>query len=303
MDRPLPPDNPFTSLQSRYLVFGTFFVASLLVASLYALLARWQLLPGVAADPISTPISTIAVLTAMGGIILWVGRDQGLKLKDLFGPRSPRFSIAYAALLVASLLLFSLGISSIVFYILSLSFPEYVNQLLTQNVLINGSNSLYPQLYDNLMLFSLLIYSPLVEELIFRGFLLQRWSVKWGLRWGVIASSVLFGMLHLNNPLGLTLFGLVMGLLYVRTRSLWVPIGCHALNNLAAVGLDRFSQVASGGETSTVADIQSLWWISLILVVISIPLLGHFIWRSWPQPMDKIPYLINFDGAHGDRVG
>ncbi len=297
MNRPNLPINPFEVLQSRYLVLGTFLIASVTVAGLYALLGKWQLLPVAAADPISTPISTIGVLTMMGGIILWASREQGLKLHDLFGPRAPRFSIVYGVLLVTSLLLFSLGISSVVFYLLSLSFPSYVSQLLARNVLLSGSDSLYPQLYDRLMLFLLLFYSPLVEELIFRGILLQRWSLKWGLRWGIVASSVLFGILHLSNPIGLTLFGLVMGLLYVRTRSLWVPIACHSLNNLAAVGLDRVSRMTSGGQTSTVADLQSLWWISLILVAVSAPFLVRFIWRSWPQPTDKIPYLINFDGS------
>jgi uncharacterized protein len=303
MDRPTPPINPFKRLQSRYLVFATSVAASLAVAGLYALLGAWRLLPKSADDPISTPISTIAVLAVIGTVIVWVGRAEGLRLGYLFGARVPRFSIFYGVMLVASLLLFSLGISSIVFYLLSLSVPSYVSQFLARNVMLSGQNSLYPQLYDRLMLFLLLICSPLIEELIFRGILLQRWSMKWGLRWGIVASSVLFGMLHFNNPIGLTLFGLVMGLLYVRTRSLWVPVACHSLNNLAAVGLEKLSQVVSGGQTATVADIQSFWWISLILVGVSAPFLGWFIWRSWPQPTDKIPYLINFEGAGDDKVG
>jgi uncharacterized protein len=299
MARPTAPSptpiNPFTNLQSRYLVLGTFVAAIVSIESLSTLLNAWQLLPNAADDPILTPISTIAVLSVMGSSILWVSREQGLKFTPLFGPRVPKFSIFYGLLLVASLLLFSLGISSVVFYVLSLGFPDYVSQVLARNMLITATNSLYPQIYDRLMLFLLLIYSPLIEELIFRGFLLQRWSVKWGLRWGIVASSSLFGLLHLNNPLGLTLFGVVMGLLYVRSRSLWVPVACHSLNNLAAVGLDKLSQMASGGQIATVADIQSFWWISLILVGASAPFLGWFIWRSWPQPTDKIPYLINVE--------
>ncbi len=297
MNTPPSISNPFLALRSRYLVLGTFLVASLAVGSLHALLGEWQLLPISGDDPISTPILTIGVLTVMGGAIVWVGRGQGLKVDALFGQifarGIPRFAIFYGLLLVASLLLFSLGISAVIFYLLSLGFPGYVSQIIESNVLLNGSRSLYPQLYDWLMLFLLLVYAPLVEELVFRGFLLQRWSMKWGLRWGLIASSVLFGLLHLNNPLGLTLFGLVMGLLYVRTHSLWVPIACHSLNNLAAIGIDRLSQMTSGGEPSTVSDIQELWWMSLTLVVVSVPFLAWFIWRSWPKASDEIPYLVN----------
>lgn len=294
--QPLPP-NPFLRFQSRYLILATFLIASPVVGGLYAILGEWQLLPPPNEDPISTPILTIALLTVMGCAVLWASRYDGLNVKYLFGQQIPKFSLLYSVLLVASLLLFSLGISSIVFYFLSLVFPGYVAQLLESNVLLVGTQSLYPRLYEGLMLFLLVVYAPLVEELIFRGILLQRWSVKWGLRRGLIASSMLFGALHLNNPLGLTLFGLVMGLLYVRTRSLWVPVACHSLNNLAAVGIDWLSKLATSGQTSTVSDIQDVWLTSLVLVVVSLPFLGWFVWRSWPKQADPIPYLANVEAA------
>ncbi|KPQ36736.1 MAG: putative metal-dependent membrane protease [Phormidesmis priestleyi Ana] len=272
-------------------------MASLLMGIVYSLLAEWRVLPSAGSDPILTPISTISILTIMVVVILWVGQLQGLKINRLFGRRAPRFSIFYAVLLVASLLLFSLGIPAIIFYFLSLFSPGYVAQLLEISVTLSGTDSMYPQLYERLMLFLLLIYAPVVEELIFRGILLQRWSTKWGLRWGLIASSVLFGLLHPDNPPGLMLFGLVMGLLYVRTGSLWVPIACHSLNNLAAVGIDRLHQMTSGGQVPTVGDIQQLWWISLILVGVSLPLLVRFIWQSWPPASAPIPYLAGSERA------
>ena len=290
--------NPFLVLKSRYLVLGTFVLASLGAGSLYALLGEWQIIPRSNEDPISSPVLTIAVWMVMAVSILWIGHQEGLRTRYLFGQRNPKFSFLQGVVLVLSLLLFSLGISSIVFYLLSWSFPSYVNQLLESSTLLDGTRSAYPQVYEALVLFLLLVCAPLAEELVFRGILLQRWAVKWGLRSGVIASSVLFGALHFNNPIGLTLFGLVMGLLYVRTQSLWVPIGCHALNNLAAVGIDWLSQVASGGQTSTVSDVQELWWMSLILVAVSVPFLGAFVWRSWPKKTDVIPYVVNCGGAN-----
>jgi hypothetical protein len=169
--------------------------------------------------------------------------------------------------------------------------------------MLGGGDSRYPQLYDRLMLVVLLVLAPFAEELVFRGILLQRWATKWGLRWGVIASSALFGLLHINNPVGLTLFGLVMGLLYVQTRSLWVPIACHGLNNLAAVGIDSMSRWASSEQTYTLADMQASWWVGLILIGVSAPFLMRFIWRSWPQRQAKIPYLINFEMDNIRRGG
>ena len=210
--QPKPAKNPFHALKSRYLVFGTFLTASLGVGSLYALLSLLQLVPGSNEDPIASPVLAIAVSTVMAISIFWVGHSQGLRVRYIFGQGKPPFSALHGVLLVLELLLFSLGISTIIFYLLSLSFPGYVGQLLENTALIDSDKSAYPQVYKALMLFWSLVSAPIVEELVFRGILLQRWSVKWGLRTGVIASSVLFGLLHPHNPVGLTIFGLVMGL-------------------------------------------------------------------------------------------
>lgn len=302
MDRPNPSVNPFLTLQSRYWVLGTYLLVSTAAGVLYGLLKNQHRLPQRLDDPISTPILSIAVLTVLAGVILAVGRDRGLSIGYLFGRRSPRFSLPYAGLLVASLLVFSLGSFSVVFYFLSLGFPDYAAQTLETNQMLGGGDSRYPQLYDGLMLLVLLVLAPFAEELVFRGILLQRWAMKWGLRWGVIASSMLFGLLHINNPVGLTLFGLVMGLLYVRTHSLWVPIACHGLNNLAAVGLDWVSRQAGGEQTYTLADMQESWWVGLVLIGVSAPFLMRFVWLSWPKRQDEIPYLVNIELANGDRV-
>lgn len=302
MDRPTAALNPFVTLKSRYWVLGTFLIASAVVGLLYAALAAFQLLPGQAEDPISVLIIRIAVWTVVAGAVVLLGRRQGLQVKSLFGQRLPPFSLLRAGPLVLGLLIFSLGSFSVTFYLLSLGFPEYAAQILEASPLLGDDGSRYPRLYDGLMLFLLLVYAPLVEELIFRGILLQRWGTKWGLQWGLGASSLMFGLLHFTNPLGLTLFGLVMGLLYVRTRSLWMPIMFHSLNNLAAVGIDRISQMIGGAEAYTVEDMQAAWWGGLMLMGASAPFLLRFVRLSWPESEDKIPYLINIDEGNSDRV-
>lgn len=319
MDRPNRPylptlsssNNPFLNLQSRYLVLGTYLIASIVLGMLYGMLGQLSLMPKLAGDAISVPILSIAIWTVMASVILLVGKTQGLQLKYLLGPRgfdhpnkdAPRLSYLYAGLLVASLLIFSLGSFSVVFYVIAALTPDYAADILETNLMLGGGGSNYPQLYDGLMAFLLLVYAPLVEELVFRGILLQRWGMKWGLRWGVVASSLLFGLLHVNNPLGLTLFGLAMGLLYVRTQCLWVPIFCHALNNLAAIAIDSLSKASGSEQAYTVAEVQDSWSVGLLLIAISAPFLGHFIWRSWPRRGDKIPYLLNVGWADGDKVG
>jgi membrane protease YdiL (CAAX protease family) len=83
---------------------------------------------------------------------------------------------------------------------------------------------------------------PLLEEVVFRGFLLCAWTHRLGLRRAVLLSSALFGLLHPQEPLGAFAAGVVLCALRVRYGTLWVPVTFHSLFNLSAVllgsGLD-----------------------------------------------------------------
>ena len=76
------------------------------------------------------------------------------------------------------------------------------------------------------------------EEVVARAFMIptiERRSTVWI---SIIASSLLFSLVHGSNPgvtwLGLInifLAGILMGMLFVRYRSIWAPIGLHAAWN------------------------------------------------------------------------
>ena len=77
--------------------------------------------------------------------------------------------------------------------------------------------------------------APLFEELMFRGFFLPWAGERWGAGWGLAASSLLFGFIHLQ-PFALPLLaslGFVLGLAARRGGSLWTSIGVHACWNAA----------------------------------------------------------------------
>ena len=83
----------------------------------------------------------------------------------------------------------------------------------------------------------LLFIAALAEEAMFRGYGLQTLS-RAKLAWlGVFLTSVPFGVVHLDNPnvepavtfvfLNTVLAGVWMSIAYLRTRSLWFPLGIH----------------------------------------------------------------------------
>ena len=81
--------------------------------------------------------------------------------------------------------------------------------------------------------FTAAIAAPLFEEFLFRGFLLPsltRYLPVWG---AVVASSLLFAVAHLSlsEILPLTVLGMVLGVVYTRSRNLLAPMLLHSLWN------------------------------------------------------------------------
>jgi Predicted protease of the Abi (CAAX) family len=81
----------------------------------------------------------------------------------------------------------------------------------------------------------LLFAAALAEEAMFRGYGLQTLS-RAKLAWlGVLLTSVPFGLAHLSNPnvvpvvtfANTALAGIWLAAAYLRTRSLWLPLGVH----------------------------------------------------------------------------
>lgn len=86
------------------------------------------------------------------------------------------------------------------------------------------------------LLISAVLLAPLFEESIFRGYLGGVLRKSYGGLAAWIISAVVFGVVHAipSVILTATLSGLVLGYYYFRTRSLWMVIALHALNNLTA---------------------------------------------------------------------
>ena len=81
---------------------------------------------------------------------------------------------------------------------------------------------------------------PIIEELLFRGFVLDLASEAYGFWTAIIISSVLFGLVHLN-PYGiLNAFfgGLIYGYVRIRTNSLLPSIFLHSIWNAHTVILE-----------------------------------------------------------------
>lgn len=85
------------------------------------------------------------------------------------------------------------------------------------------------------------------EEIVTRGWLMNVLGARYGIKFGLFISSVLFGALHLFNPnvnyiaiLNIILVGYLFGLYVIKTNDLWGACGIHSAWNFAQGNLFGF---------------------------------------------------------------
>lgn len=111
------------------------------------------------------------------------------------------------------------------------------------------------------------ILAPIFEEIIFRGIILKGMlNFKINPTVAIILSGFIFGIAHLNpwQFVGAGLLGTIFGFIYYRTKSLFLPMLLHALNNCLSYGLMMYYD---GME-------ESLFDLSDLPLLIAITLVG-----------------------------
>ena len=107
------------------------------------------------------------------------------------------------------------------------------------------------------LLLSAVVLAPLLEEVVFRGYITSGIQYAYGSIAAWIISSLLFGISHgsAGPAINATFCGFVLGFFYMRYRSLTLVIMLHAMNNLTAcflatVNLDQtpMSEILGGGK-------------------------------------------------------
>lgn len=138
-----------------------------------------------------------------------------------------------------------------------------LNGVLVLSTLTGGLPAFVVQEKFWLFLMVVLLTSPFqaaAEEIFFRGYLMQALGSTFAQPWfGVVASSVIFALMHGTQNLPLFLdrlaFGLLAALLVWRTGGLEAGIAAHVVNNV-------FAYVVAGLTTSiaTLKAVRSLTW-------------------------------------------
>lgn len=162
-----------------------------------------------------------AIYSCIMGLCIWHVYKNNLSLKQIFG-------FSKKKLLKYSLLGLAIGIptGATEYFILqpAAAYPGFDVKYFLQDLAY------------------MLLFVGVGEELLFRGLIQQDLTGAFGWRWGLFGSSALFAVMHLtwrSIPELVFVFvaGLILGALYLKTKSLVAPTILHGINNVILVAV------------------------------------------------------------------
>jgi len=289
-ENPILEENPFRKIKVRFLILWGLLISF----TLGLFLGISVLSTGLnIQDPILESIVGILTICWLSIWALQRCRKSRISLKQLIGREPTNYQWLPTIGLVIAILIFSLGAFQLSYYPISFFAPSFVRDLLNEKLLCYPSETAAVLPCNLLRVLYIILVAPITEEFLFRGIILHRWATKWGIGGAILVSSLFFGLLH-RNFVGLFIFGVIMALLYIKTRTLVVPIMAHLLNNCAAVLLGVASTVSNSAETiRTLEEFRSQWWLGLVYLALSAPWLVRFVYKNWPSNNRSLPYFTN----------
>ena len=191
----------------------------------------------------------------LGFLVLFIYRRKKLFIEDI-GPKRGKMKVStFFALLILLLTpstfvsLFSFG-SEAFLNLFGLTVNEGINSVLSSEGM-QVSMFLY-----------VILFGPIMEEILFRGVLLHRLE-KYGKVFAIVVSAISFGVFHGNLTQGIfaIIIGLLLGYVALEYSLKWCII-LHVFNNSLSMGQDLLMNYYS--------DIQVEFICFVVLAVISV---------------------------------
>lgn len=124
------------------------------------------------------------------------------------------------------------------------------------------------------------IMAGIGEELMFRG-VLQKILINWtrSIHWGILCTAIIFSAIHFQffGFLPRMVLGMVLGYLYIWSRSIWVPIIAHAVNNALTVTFTPSTFNKGNQLIERVSGTQNNIWYTLGGTLLFV----FCMWRIW----------------------
>ncbi|WP_418223463.1 CPBP family intramembrane glutamic endopeptidase [Clostridium isatidis] len=166
------------------------------------------------------------IITAVTILIIYRVRKKNIK-EELQFIKSNNLNMIIAIILGLSIWLFDSGVLSII---------QEAGLLAEHFATMEETLSPITQGNMFIVIISVGIIGPFVEELIFRGLIYKTLIKKFSVLWTIIIQAILFGLFHFNliQSAYATLIGILLGYAVYKTKSIWPAVLMHIVNNLAS---------------------------------------------------------------------
>ena len=223
---------PWTPL---HVTVGLFLFLGLLIVAAFVARGVGPLYPA-QEQALQTWVAVHLLALCAGAVVWLMGARRAVSPARALGLVAPRTSLGVSA----ALALGALAASILATYVYGLAVDSLGLESLRPPEIEDGT--IFTGVGILLTLQALAVVTPLSEEVLFRGFVLRGLLPSIGAGPAVVASALLFSVLHLEPRVMVPIFitGLAFGLLYVRTRSVWPCIAAHAGQNALALLAVRF---------------------------------------------------------------
>ena len=200
----------YPTLNQAWWLMGVFFLAQLPAALPAAGLK-------IAADHWSLPILDFIGQTLAYVIAMW------LTIRYAFKQRESR-KLSFNAAPIVAYPVAAIGL---------VAMSTLLEPLITVIPMPVALQEMIAKLFTKNMILSAVIAAPILEEILFRGIMLDGLLKNYRPAKAIIWSGVIFGCIHFipTQAVNAMFIGFVFGWLYYRTRSLWLCMFLHFVNN------------------------------------------------------------------------
>jgi len=281
--------NPFQTMRARYF---------LIVFALLILVARSsnEVLENTFHIQNSSLIN-ILIFYILPIIWLFYGYRKHRVSFSLFINRNETFNLVQVLYIAIMLCIFSYGYLILYMYSFAWITPDFIMNALHEPIIDSTGGYVYQ--------FIMVVFiAPIVGEFVFRGFLLQRFAAKWGTSIAMVVVALLFACLHVDF-LGAVVFSIVLSIVYIRTKSLLMPIAIHMLNNAFVLSA---SFLVSREKIMSFADFSNYttFFPGLIIFIAGLNLVLIFLFVNRKYWSKEVPVIYeekekSFSSIVGDK--
>ncbi|WP_458329782.1 CPBP family intramembrane glutamic endopeptidase [Peijinzhouia sedimentorum] len=163
---------------------------------------------------------------AIMGLSFWIIHKKRFNKIGVSKFQFAKFSPKVLILLIVAVIALQVGVSSPIINLIPM--PDFAKEMFRE---LSGQKGIFPFLM-------IVIAAPVLEELIFRGIILDGLLKRYSLFISILASSLLFGIVHLNpwQFVSAMVIGFLAGWVYYKTKNLALPMLIHFANNGFAFG-------------------------------------------------------------------